>query len=131
MVIERSGIRRERRAREYIGEAPRRPPSGGPEGGEHAASVSAETVARLPEDVPVPPPSPNADKADYLNGPGLGTLVALHRRARRGGGQLTLVNMAAHLGEPPAGASPEADSGARRKAGGGAGGAGRVENTEP
>lgn len=36
---------------------------------------------------------------DYLNGIELGTLIALHKRVRRTGGQLTLFNVAAHLRE--------------------------------
>jgi hypothetical protein len=53
---------------------------------------------------PLPPQNPGG--ADSLTGVGLGTLMALHKRARRGGGQLTLVNMAAHLGEPSPAATP-------------------------
>ncbi len=41
----------------------------------------------------------NFTNVDYLNGAELGTLLALHKRVRRAGGRLTLLNLAAHLHE--------------------------------
>jgi hypothetical protein len=89
------------------------------------------TVARPQGDRQGRTSSPNPGRVDYLNGTGLGTLVALHRRARRGGGQLTLANMAAHLGEPTAAVGPEVASEANQTVSDGADDPERSEHTEP